>query len=109
MTDLVDPEEIERIVGVQRHPTLHYARAVQVMDRVYILHSQECRDSGIDLRDCPYSRALDNGITDRQPWTYWRRVLDRPVPVKVWLDGEYLLPDLMGLRVRGTNPRGESQ
>ena len=30
MTDLVDPDEIERIVGARRHPIHHLARAARV-------------------------------------------------------------------------------
>ena len=62
MTDLVPAEDIERIVGAKRHPSRHLARAVSAEQRVYILHSQKCLDSGIDLRACPYALALDNGI-----------------------------------------------
>jgi hypothetical protein len=32
---------------------------------VYILHSRECLTSGIDLRDCRFSLALDRQIGDR--------------------------------------------
>lgn len=62
MTDLVNPNEIEEIVGVKRDPLLHWGRAVSAEQTVYILHSQECVDSGIDLRDCAFSKALDKGI-----------------------------------------------
>jgi hypothetical protein len=68
MTDLVPPTEIERIVGVPRHATEHWGRAVSDEQRVYILHSRECLDSGIDLRYCAYSVALDDGIDPRR-WT----------------------------------------
>lgn len=60
MTDLVPAEDIERIVGAPRHPTLHIARAVSAEERVYILHSQACKDSTPDLRTCRYSRDLDD-------------------------------------------------
>lgn len=60
MTDLVPTNQIELIVGLPRHPTRHFGRAVGA--RFYILHSKECKDSGIDLRDCAYSRALDRGL-----------------------------------------------
>jgi hypothetical protein len=39
MTRLVDPSEIERIVGIKRHPLWHYARAVTAERTVYIMHS----------------------------------------------------------------------
>lgn len=60
MTELVPPHEIEEKVGVPRHSTEHYGRAVSAEQTTYILHSQECLDSGIDLRECPFSQALDN-------------------------------------------------
>jgi hypothetical protein len=62
MSDLVAADRIEKIVGASRHPTDHIGRAVSSERTVYILHSHECRDSGIDLRECRYSLALDRGI-----------------------------------------------
>lgn len=64
MTDLVDPDQIESIVGVPRHAFHHIARAVSAEQRVYILHSRHCawRNPILDLRNCPFSLALDNGI-----------------------------------------------
>jgi hypothetical protein len=67
MSALVDPTEIERVVGANRHATEHLGRAVSSKQTVYILHSRECLDSGIDLRDCDYSLALDDGI-DLDDW-----------------------------------------
>ncbi len=75
MSDLVAVEDIERIVGVRRRPTEHWGRAVSDEGRVYILHSQECRDGGVDLRLCPFSIALDYGI-DESDW-------DEDVPLLV--------------------------
>lgn len=60
MAELVDPAEIEQIVGFARHATRHYARVVSAEQVVYILHSQRCVSSGRDLRECPFSIALDN-------------------------------------------------
>ena len=62
MSDLVPADQIEGIVGASRHATDHIGRAVSAEQTVYILHSCTCLDSGIDLRDCPYSVALDRGI-----------------------------------------------
>lgn len=83
MTKLVSPEDIERIVGCKRHADKHFGRIVSSVDTshrdgeyphrqatIYILHSHACRDSGIDLRQCAYSRALDNGVTGA--WTLQR-------------------------------------
>lgn len=79
MSELVDATEIERIVGVRRHPEVHVGRAVSDEQTVYILHSQPCLDSGLDLRECPYSVALDAGI-DLDIWDDWQ---DRAVAVVV--------------------------
>jgi hypothetical protein len=68
MTNLVPSSEIERIVGATRHEWKHQARAASAEQTVYILHSQQCLDSGIDLRDCEFSRALDRGINPK----HWR-------------------------------------
>ena len=54
MSNLVPAEDIERIVGAQRHASRHYGRAVSAEQTVYILHSQQCKDSGIDLCDCEF-------------------------------------------------------
>ena len=66
MTDLVPATDIERIVGADRHPTAHLGRAISAEQRVYILHSHECLRNaaalGQDLRECPYSIALDQGL-----------------------------------------------
>lgn len=59
MTELVDPDQIESIVGARRHVLVHLARAVSAEQTAYILHSHACRARGIDLRSCEYSIALD--------------------------------------------------
>lgn len=89
MTDLVPTEDIERIVGIDRHPTGHFGRAVSADETVYILHSRECLDSGIDLRDCRFSIALDEGIWE-QDWADHEDIpvclmilQDRLVPVRI--------------------------
>lgn len=85
MSNLVPADQIEAIVGAARHPSEHIGRAVSVEQQVYILHSRECKESGIDLRDCPYSVALDLGI-DSEEWP-----VDQPVRLRV-VDG-FLVPD----------------
>lgn len=65
MTDRVPTADIERVVGVPRHAALHYGRKVVDEQRLYILHSQQCLRAHDDLRDCPYSLALDHGIRPR--------------------------------------------
>lgn len=68
MTELVPPEDIENHVGCERHPTEHYGRINTADGRFYILHSRECKDSGIDLRECQFSLALDRGTKGFERW-----------------------------------------
>ena len=75
MTNIVSPNRIEEIVGVRRHDQAHYGRAVSTEQTFYILHSQRCLDSGVDLRECRYSVALDRGIE----MEVWDDLQDRPV------------------------------
>ena len=78
MADIVPSDQIEDIVGADRHAAQHLGRAVSDEQVVYVLHSQRCKDSGIDLRDCPWSKALDVGI-DLDDWRgYEDRPLHRP-------------------------------
>lgn len=79
MADLVNPEQIEQIVGAARHPQWHIARAVSSEERVYVLHSNECKVQRADLRDCLWSLALDNGIDLDQ----WEPYQDQPMRVIV--------------------------
>jgi hypothetical protein len=67
MTNLVPADQIEQIVGARRHAHQHLGRAVSAEETVYVLHSEKCRDSGIDLRECEWSLALDRGI-DLAEW-----------------------------------------
>ena len=103
MSDLVNPDQIESIVGVKRHETEHYARAVPSDDRVYILHSEHCRATTPDLRDCLFSQALDRGIVHHIPWSAWRRLLNRPVRAEVFRG--WLVPDLMSVRALDEEPQ----
>lgn len=68
MSDLVAKDAIEGIVGAKRHPVLHLGRAVSDEEMFYILHSQACRDSGVDLRSCRFSVALDDHGIDPYEW-----------------------------------------
>ena len=67
----VPADQIESVVGVARHPKMHFGRAVSAEQKVYILHSQECRDHRDnlrdDLRECGFSIALERGI-DMESW-----------------------------------------
>lgn len=86
MTEIVPTAEIESKVGVPRHPVLHHGRAVSDEQTVYILHSQECLASGIDIRECAYSIALDHGILDED----WVDHQDKPVALSI--DSHLLTP-----------------
>jgi hypothetical protein len=90
MSNLVPPEDIERIVGMPRHSTMHIGRAISSEETVYVLHSQQCKDSGIDLRECPLSVALDRGI-ELSSWTNYE---DRPVALGIIHDRLVPLVDL---------------
>lgn len=88
MSRLEAADKIEAIVGAKRHPTDHLGRAVSAEQRVYVLHSEECAASGIDLRECQYSEALDLGID----LGIWGDHEDQPV--RLLIDPEHydLLP-----------------
>ena len=77
MADHVSADRIAGIVGATRHLTEHIARAVSAEQRVYILHSHECLYEYLDLRQCPFSLALDRGI-DPNAWP-----MDLPLVVAV--------------------------
>jgi hypothetical protein len=70
---------IETIVGIDRHQTKHYARAISAEQVVYVLHSHACWDAPIPLQDCEFSLALEHPIDELE----WAAYLDRPVPVLV--------------------------
>lgn len=96
MAELVPADQIEGIVGVDRHATEHWGRAVSAEETVYILHSQECQDSDVDLRRCPFTLALDRGIQHYLPWSGWRHVQDRPVRLEIFQG--FLVPDLLTVK-----------
>jgi len=89
MSEQVPASEIEGIVGAPRHETDHYARAVSDEQRVYVLHSKECLGIFDDLRDCPFSKALDRGI-DPERWSGFE---DRPVRAWVSFKTLKLVPE----------------
>lgn len=77
MTDLVDPTQIESIVGTHRRDFDHVANMVTGDEKVYILHSKMCVTLRPDLRECPFSRALDRGVIE----SAWDGFKDMPVVV----------------------------
>ena len=88
MSDLVPSENIERIVGTTRDRLAHYGRAVSDEQTVYILHSHECKNSGIDLRDCRFSIALDRGICIED----WDGFEDVAVALSIRSNDRHLIP-----------------
>ncbi len=88
MSRLEPSDKIESIVGAKRHETLHIGRAVSAEQRVYIMHSQQCLESDIDLRDCDYSLALDDGINLIE----WDGMEDKPVVLHIAEDTGELVP-----------------
>lgn len=94
MSDIVPADEIEQIVGATRHSTRHLARAVSAEETVYVLHSHQCRDSRIDLRDCPFHLALDRGIE----LDVWQGHEDEAVRVTITRSGR-LVPVVSGMKV----------
>jgi hypothetical protein len=93
MTELVNPAEIEQIVGVERDQYVHYGRMVTDEETFYVLHSQDCVDNmkfmRTDLRICQFSQALDRGI-DAADWAGWE---DQPVRLHIFNGYLQPLPD----------------
>lgn len=94
MSAVVPADQIERIVGIQRHITRHYARAVSSEQTVYILHSQRCLEMRDDLRQCLFSLALDKGINESS----WSDAEDQAVRVTINRSGR-LIPVRPGIRL----------
>lgn len=88
MSRLEAADKIEGLVGAKRHDSLHLARAVSAEQRVYILHSAECAASGIDLRKCEFSVALDWGIDI----VVWKGLEDQVVALAIDAHWGDLLP-----------------
>lgn len=61
VTDRVPADQIEQLVHARRHPTEHVIRGDYTNGRAYILHSAECVQRHTNLRDCPWSTALESG------------------------------------------------
>lgn len=101
MSNLVPNDQIERIVGHDRHSAHHLGRAVSAERTVYILHPESCPEADGDYRLCPWSLALDNGIRIES----WHGHEDHPVILSIRPDGEgvvRLVPVEIGVRLRGS-------
>ena len=90
MSDKVDPMTIEAFVGVKRHATEHWGKAYSATDRMYVLHSEECRAAYDDLRECPYSLALDKAAAEgaMEGWVTFDE------PTRLAIRNGYLVEDL---------------
>lgn len=87
MSELVDPDKIEGIVGAERHTFRHIALARSYDDQFFILHPEQCpaRKAGKPLTECKFSLALDRGISKRWWTPRWQ---DRPVFVALGVGGD---------------------
>jgi hypothetical protein len=56
---------------------LHYGTVTPSENRIYLIHSEQCHVHYDELRECPYSVALTNGI-DEESW-----VFDVTVPLEI--------------------------
>ena len=87
MTQLVDPSDIEAIVGRERDQSEHWGRSRPSDMSFYIMHSFDCLDSVIDLRDCEYSRGLDKSLDN----DLWSAGVRGPVQLEVIDDGKLIV------------------
>lgn len=85
--DLVGASEIERIVGVRRHPSKHYVRLISAIRTTYILHSAECLSTygSSRLLECPWSLALERSNVSS--------LFLQDVPMVALVGGDCLVPD----------------
>lgn len=83
MTEKVDPQRIEQLVGARRHPAQHRGRWDTSAGQIYILHSGYCLMAFKDLRQCPYSIALDELVRDWSEGSRWDDYPDRPVALYI--------------------------
>ncbi|MCJ1709266.1 hypothetical protein [Microbacterium sp. VKM Ac-2923] len=75
MSEVQDSDVVEAVVGTERREDEHVGRAVTAEERMYVLHSRRCIESGIDVRACAFSASLDRGID----LNVWRDHMDAPV------------------------------
>lgn len=92
MSELVPEEEIEGIVGCRREEALHIGRLEMYPWRFYIMHSAECKATTPDLRECGFSKALDDamscGFDDGTPLMDWLDTVGfAPAPIEI-VDGK---------------------
>lgn len=76
---VVPSDEIEEIVGCLRFKDKHVGYVMSSRKTVYVMHSHYCRDSNVDLRQCKYSLAIEDGIDEE----VWSGHMDKPMFVEV--------------------------
>ena len=89
MTRTVPADQIEAIVGAKRDPHRHIVRAIlgkNLDGGVFILHSADCLATGRPLTECPYSLALDRGMSLQR----WVGFFNQPVYVRLIQSDEYV-------------------
>lgn len=64
MSGKVSAERIAEVFGIERFPFEHAVRVLHSERMVYVLHSQHCVETHPDLRECRYSKAMDEGINE---------------------------------------------
>lgn len=82
MSDQVPADQIETLVGAARDPIKHLGRLRSEDHRIYILHSEKCLGRYDDLRECPFSTAMDRGLQDDD----WAEFQDKTVALAIRLD-----------------------
>ena len=86
MSNKVDPNQIEEIVGTKRNRKAHIGKFVSEEDKVYIMHSRECVVAHEDLRQCKFSLAMDTGLPEKA----WNKYADKTVLLGIMKD--FLVP-----------------
>ena len=79
MSEVQDAAVVQAAVGAERREGEHLGRVVSAEERVYVLHSERCIESGIDVRKCAFSAALDRGLDEH----VWRNHTDTPVVLAI--------------------------
>ena len=90
MVTPIPAEEVETLVGRQRHETLHFARADTKAQRTYVLHSVECLNiEGLPSPSCAFITAQEQGIDEVSG--EWEGCEDQPIQIEIDDDG-FMVP-----------------
>ena len=98
MSDL-EPNALS-IVGCDRDSVLHISRADSSRQVVTLLHSEACLSHFEDLRECPFSEALDQGISLKD----WGEYRDRPIVSEIDPNGTLVPFPLGSIRAGAFSP-----